>query len=260
MALRNRYLTFNGTNLKTAYGLKYSDFKEELPEPKVFKVDIPAGSDLDITDSLGRVGFHNGKHTLKFLLYGDTQTERLEKKRELISKLHGVKANYVLSWDSGYTYNGRAKVSVDHKFDNADVVTIEIDRGPWKTHSQESVVLNAHPSASYTLTGSSRFHNVKAKLLQDGTTKIGSDAVVDRAAGTYTLKTDVYGNTTVVVTVDDWLMYVDGTNLVVNPVHVDQAIKEGFGIDSPYTITNGNMVFSEEAKQYVTIYFTRMDH
>ena len=64
MALRDRYITFDGTNLKTEYGLIYSSFEEELPEPKVIKVEIPAGIDLDISDSLGVMGYHNGKHTL----------------------------------------------------------------------------------------------------------------------------------------------------------------------------------------------------
>lgn len=259
MALRDRYITFDGTNLKTAYGLQYSSFEEELPEPKVIKVEIPAGLDLDISDSIGVLGWHNGKHVLKFLLYGDTQAERLEKKQAVIAKMHGKRANYTLSWDNGYTYTGRAKVSVEHLFDNADVITIEIDRSPWKVHSQESIDLNAHPSASYTLQGSTRYHNIRAKLLQAGTTKIGSEAAVTRsAAGTYTLATDAYGDTATIFTVEDWLMYVSGTNLVVNSSKFSVSGTNAV-IDASYTVTNGNMVFPDEAKQHVTLYWYRYD-
>jgi hypothetical protein len=259
MALRDRYITFDGTNLKTAYGLQYSSFEEELPEPKIIKVDIPAGLDLDITDALGVVGYHNGTHTLKFLLYGDTQAERLERKQAIIAKLHGKRASYTLSWDSGYTYTGRAKVSVEHLFDNADLLTVEIDRSPWKTRTRESVDLNAHPSATYTLEGSTRYHTVQAILRQSGMTKVGSDAVVERAAaGTYTLATDLYGNTVLTFTVNDWLMYVDEPNLVVNESRISYSGTDAV-IDADYTVNGTDMVFADEANQHVTVRFYRWD-
>lgn len=258
MALRDRYITFNGTNLKTAYGLKYSSFEEELPEPKVIKVDIPAGIDLDISEALGVMGYHNGRHVLKFLLYGDTQAERLQKKREIVSKLHGVKANYSLSWDSGYTYNGRAEVSVEHKFDNADVLTIEIDRNPWKTHSRESIDVNSHPTGTATLSGSKWYQTVDIILKAAATVKVGSGTAQSLEAGTHTLASRLDGDTTITVTMSDWLMYVSGTNLVVNS---DKFSVSGTNavIDSSYTVTNGNMVFADEANQHSTVRFYRKD-
>ena len=259
MALRDRYVTFDGTNLKTAYGLQYSSFEEELPEPKVIKVDIPAGVDLDITDSLGRLGYHDGKHVLKFLLYGDTEEERLEKKRDLISKLHGKRASYVLSWDDGYTYTGRAKVSVEHLFENADVLTLEIDRSPWRVGTQETVDVNCHPSGSYTLQGSQRYSSVSVVMLQGGTTKVGSNAAVTRSgAGTYSLADYLYGDTTITVTVTDWLYYIDGTNMVVNPSKFSLSGSNAV-IDDTYTITDGDMAFATEPLQHVTLRYTRED-
>lgn len=258
MSLRDRYITFDGINLKTAYGLIYSSFEEELPEPKVIKVDIPAGLDLDITDALGLVGYHNGKHVLKFLLYGDTESERLEKKRELIRDLHGKKADYTLSWDSGYTYTGRGKVSIEHLFGNADLLTIEIDRNPWKVHTRDIIDLNAHPSVSYTMQGSARYHNIIAKLLQAGTTKIGSNAAVSRTAGAFILADDAYGDTNTTFTVSDWLMYVSGAELVVNESKFSMSGTNAV-VDASYTVTDENMAFPDEAKQHVTLYFYRYD-
>lgn len=263
MALRDRYLTFDGVNLKEEFGLMYSSFEEELPEPKIIKIDIPAGLDLDISDSLGVMGYHNGKHTLKFLLYGATEAERLEKKRAIINKLHGKRADYRLSWEQGYKYTGRAKVSVEHKFDNADVLTIEIDRVPWKLKTTDVIDINSHPSGSYTMTGSSRYNNVNVKMLQRGSTKIGSNSAVTReAAGTYVLAEDAYGNTTVTVTVSDWLMYVDGTNLVVKSdkfsmsganAMIDSAVPDA------YVLEDDNIVFEGEKMQHSTLRFTRYD-
>lgn len=259
MALRDRYITFDGTNLKTAYGLQYSSFEEELPEPKVIKVEIPAGLDLDISDSIGVLGWHNGKHVLKFLLYGDTQADRLEQKQAIIAKMHGKRANYTLSWDNGYTYTGRAKVSVEHLFDNADVITIEIDRSPWKVHARESVDLNVHPYIEYTLKGSTRYHNIRAKLLQSGKTKIGSaDSVTRTGEGTYTLATDSYGDTFTAYYLDSWLMYVENTNQIVNSSKFSMSGTNAV-IDSSHVLTDGNMVFPEEANQHVTLSWNRYD-
>ena len=259
MALRDRYLTFDGTNLKAAYGLVYSGFTEDLPEPKVIKVDIPAGLDLDITDALGVIGYHNGKHVLRFLLYGDTQAERLAKKQAIIALIHGKRASYKLSWDSEYTYTGRGKVSVEHLFDNADVVEIEIDRSPWKTTQRQSVDVIAHPSATYTLEGSTRFHNVQAIMRQAGTTKVGSaDAIERSAAGTYTLATDVNGNTVLTFTVEEWLMYVDEPDLVVNEEKISYSGTNAV-IDAEYTISDGDMVFPDVDNQRVTVRFYRWD-
>ena len=98
MAMRDRNLTFNGVDLRDTYGLIYSSFEEEMPEPKVIKVSIPAGLDLDITDSLGTIGMTNGRHVLKFLVYGETEADRLEAKRALMAMFHGRRATYELSW------------------------------------------------------------------------------------------------------------------------------------------------------------------
>jgi hypothetical protein len=121
------------------------------------------------------------------------------------------------------------------------------------------VVINCHPSGSYTLNGSARYHNVRAILRQAGTTKVGSNATVTRdAAGTYTLATDAYGRTVLTFTVSDWLMYVSGANLVVNSSKIAVSGTNAT-IDSAYTVTNGNIVFADEANQHVTVGFDRWD-
>lgn len=259
MALRDRYITFDGTNLKTEYGLIYSSFEEELPEPKVIKVDIPAGLDLDISDSLGVLGYHDGKQTFKFLLYADTEAERLEKKRAIINKLHGKRADYRLSWEQGYKYTGRAKVSVEHLFGNADLITIEIERSPWKLHDRQAVELNSAQYDSFTLSGSHRYHDVRITMQQGGWTKVGNEAVVQRdAAGTYVLATDVYGDTVIGVSVADWLMKPNGTDLVVNTSHISYSGTDAV-IDDAYQIEGENIIFELETLQHSTLYYTRYD-
>lgn len=252
-------LVAGGTNICSEYGAVISTFSEKLPEPKIIMVDIPAGSDLDITDALGAMGYHNGSHTLGVLVKANTETARRNAVRAIVALLHGKRMDYQLTWDAGYTFTGRFAVAVERRSPLASWLTITSDRAPWKRHAREAVDVNCHPSGSYTLDGSVRFHNVRAILRQAGTTKVGSDATVARdAAGTYTLATDVYGRTVLTFTVADWLMYVSGSNVVVKSGKI--SISSGNAvIDSTYTITNGNIVFADEADQHVTVGFDRWD-
>lgn len=252
-------ITVGGTDLCEELGATIYEFSEVLPEPKVHKVEIPAGLDLDITDSLGLVGYHNGKHVLRLLVAADDEAGRIEKVRLLVALLHGVMADYQLSWDEGYTYRGRFTVEVRRVTPRHSYVALTVDRSPWKVYARESVDLNAHPSASYALRGSKRYHDVRARLLQPGTTKIGSSSAVTRSgSGTYALAEEAYGDTQTAFTVSDWLMYASGTNLVVKESKFSTSGTDAT-IDAGYTVTDGNMVFPDEAKQHVTLYWNRYD-
>lgn len=257
MQLKNRYLVFGGTNLKEEYGLQYSSFEEELPEPKVVKIEIPGGTDIDVTDSLGAMAYSNGTHTLRFLLYGDTEAERLAKKRAIISKVHGVMADYQLSWEDA-TYRGRGKVSVEHLFDNADLVTIEIDRTPWKTSGLDSIDINCAPTGTASLDGSMKYADVEAVLQQDASISVSGGASTSYSAGTVSLADELVGDQSVTATVDDWVVRFDEPSATFNQskfsVDGDDAV-----VDSPYTVADGDIDFTDEAKQHVTVQFYRKD-
>lgn len=258
MALRDRYLIFDGVNLKTEHGLMYSDFEEELPEPKIIKVDIPAGMDIDITEALGPVAYHDGKHTFKFFVYKPTASEVFDVERELISTIHGKRAAYMLSWDPPFTYTGRAKVSIEHRGDVAALVTIEIEHAPWKTGALETIDVNCHPSGTARFEGYDRYHTARAKLLQSGTTKVGSAAAVSRNAGTFLLADDLYADTTLTFTVADWWQYIDGTNLVVNTNHISFSGNDA-QFDSNWTLNGTDLYCANEAKQHVAVTYYGWD-
>jgi len=252
-------LVAGGTNICSEYGAVISTFAETLPEPKVIKVDIPAGADLDITEALGAMGYHNGTHTLGVLVKADTETARRNAVRAIVALLHGKRLDYQLTWDSGYTFTGRFAVAVERRSPLASWLTITSDRSPWKRHSREQVIIDCHPSASYTLQGSERYHTLYVIMQQAGTTKVGDEAAVTRdAAGTYTLAADVYGDTEVTVTVADWLMYVDEPNLKVKSGKISYSGTNAV-IDASYTVTSGNMVFPDADDQKVTVRFYRWD-
>lgn len=258
MALRDRYIIFDGTNLKTAHDLRYVGFEEELPEPKIIKVDIPAGMDIDITEAIGPVAYHDGKHTFTFFVYKPNAEELFDVERELISNVHGRRAAYKLSWDPDFTYTGRARVSIEHRGDVAMLVTIEIEHAPWKTMPLHTIDVNCHPSGSTTLTGNDRYHTVKARFQQAGTSKVGSAAAVSRAAGTHTLADDLYSDTTLTFTVSDWWQYMSGTNLVVNPNHINISGSNA-QFDSNWVLNGTDLRCANEAKQHVTVTYYGWD-
>ena len=283
MALRDRTIKFRGTSIKSL--AKYSSFQEDMPEPKIFKVDIPAGKDLDITDSLGVVGYHDGRHVLKFLVYGNTEADRLRIKRTLTALFHGKRGEYVLSWEPDRKYVGRAEISFEHKFDNADVATVEIIREPYSTQidpttgdvARERVDINMKTSAAsnvtYYLSGSSRYNNVwviNSQPINVYNADIGTLHFDDSDA--HKIADDFYGYTGLTFAGEDWWLYVDGTNLVVNTAadhfSIDAANGDLVWNGDPSHVTiefapaSGGSVdisFTDEEKQHVTLVYTRMD-
>lgn len=257
MTERDRTVVFGTTDLREEFPLFYSTFEETLPEPKVNKVSIPAGADIDITEALGPVAFSNGRHVFKFLMYADDIETEL---RRFTSLVHGKRTEYALSWDEGYVFTGRWKVSeVEHLTEKSVLLTIEVDRYPWKvSESEETVDLNAHPTASYTLEGSERYSNVTITMGQPGTVTIGAESLeVDE--GTTQLAAQVLGDTEITVTVGDWVYYIDGTDLIVNPDYYTQS-GTNVAFDSEiFTLVGTDLQAESEADQHATLKFTRKD-
>lgn len=261
--MRERSVTFNdGTytrDLVSDLGLVYSSFEEELPQPKVIKVEIPAGADLDITESVGRIAYHNGTHKFRFLLYGDTQQERLDKKREVLKRLHGKRGTYVLSWEPDYIYTGRWTADVKHFTDNADLFTFTVDRYPWKVSEELTADINSHPVGTYMLSGSERYSDVSIRVRQAATVEVGSGTPFTfDAAGRHDLYASLFGDNLVTVTVSDWWQYLDGTNLVVNPDKITISGSDA-QFNADWVLNGTDLYCANEAKQHSTLYYTRKD-
>lgn len=249
-------VAFRGENICSKFGCVLSDFQQEAPKPKTHIVDIPAGNDLDITESLGPVAFHDGVHTLKFGFKGDDALDRV---RSFAAFVHGVRGSYVLSWAAGWTYTGRWKVTdIERINQNAVVVTVDIEHAPFREQA-DSVTINAHPTASYAIEGSARYKNVSVTLLQNATIRVDGQVIGTYAAGTTVILPTLAQDAVISVTVADWYYYIDGTNLVVNPNYYTQS---GTNVDldnSVFVIDGTNIRCDAEADQYATISFIRED-
>ena len=254
--MRDRTVTFGATDLVENFPIFYSKFEEEVPEPKTHTVDIPAGADIDITEALGAVAFHNGKHRFVFLMYSEHINDDL---RELKSLIHGKRTEYTLSWDEGYVYTGRWQITeLEHMTENSALVTIEVDRYPWKIGTRESVELNAHPTAEYTLTGSERYSNVTLKGTQAATVVVNG-ITIEVPSGTNTLTGQALGDTPITVTVDNWICYLDGTNLVVNPDYITIADENAEFASPTFELVDTDLQSADEAAQHFTLSYTRKD-
>ena len=253
----------DGTDIAEAFGMVLSRFSEQLPEPKVTKVDIPAGVDLDITEALGVIGYHNGTHTLELYLVADSEAERVRLTRELVAMLHGQAMDYRLSWDDAYTYHGRFQIGVERLSPKSSRITVGIDRSPWKKgRTRETHVIDCHPYGWLDLTKSTRYHDVRAKFLQSG----GADVAVEepttlttRATGTHALAADVNGDSTAWLRVDDWLLYVDDDGDCVVKDSKFSVSNGNAVIDASYTVSDGDICFADADKQKVTVDFYRWD-
>ena len=252
-------ITVDGTDLAERFG-PISRFAETLPQPKVIKVSIPAGLDLDITDSLGRVGFSDGEHRFDVYLLCETERERVEAERAIVAMLQGRRLDYELSWDEGYTYTGRFVLEFGYLNPHQTRVGVKVSRSPWKVHVVEEHVIDCHPSATHQLEGSSSYHDIEAVMLQGGSTQVGSETAVARAAaGTYELADGVYSDLGVTVTVSDWLFYADDYDLVVNESKFSQS-GSGVTIDASYEVTDdGDIYFADADLQLVTVKYARWD-
>lgn len=252
-------ISVEGTDILAANGATLSQFANALPEPKVMKVEIPAGADLDITESVGRVAFHNGTHTFKVLVAAETETAKDEAVRRIVTRLHGKRRQYQLSWDEGYTYTGRFEVSVERLSPLASMLTITSDRYPWKLSEELTADIDSHPVGTHTLLGSERYSGVAIKVRQAATVLVGSGIPFTfNAAGTYDLYAQLYGDNLVTVTVSDWWQYLDGTNLVVNPDRITISGNDAqFGSD--WVLDGTDLYCANEAKQHSTLYYTRKD-
>lgn len=248
-------VTVAGVDICAEFDAVLSKFEQEPPQAKIVTVDIPAGVDLDITNALGATAFHNGLHRFVFAITGANVVERVT---ALKNAVHGFYRSYVLSWDSGYTYTGRWQVTqIERLSYDAQLVTVEVSHRPYKTR-QETIEIVSHPTGSYTLQGSARYGDVTITLRQAATVTIGGTSY-QLEPGTHLLASSVEGNTTVTVTVTDWYYYLEGTNLIVNPIYYTQSGNDVTLTNPPFSVDGTNIVCDGGEIQSSTLEFTRRD-
>lgn len=153
-------LTWGDTPLCETYGLRVASFSNDPPEVKTSVVSIPGGVDLDLTDSLtGHAAYENRTVEVTFFYDGRSSGSKPwdEVVTDLTSLLHGMRSEFKLSWDPGYTYTGRASVtSVEFVPRVSCLFTVSIDAEPWKVRQIRTTTVSAVGGIDVTCVSGSR--------------------------------------------------------------------------------------------------------
>lgn len=126
----NNRVIVNGIDLSNVFKMVLVDgFTLSPPTPKTYLVDIPGGNGkLDLTSALiGDTVYDNRAQSFIFKIIDVDDFESV--KTNISNFLHGKEFDYELTWDPGYTYHGRFKVTSYTKetFNMGKIGTIQID-------------------------------------------------------------------------------------------------------------------------------------
>lgn len=275
-------VTFIDTPLCETFNLILAHFEEEPPEPKIETVEIPFGSDLDITDSMGEVAFHNRVQTFEFLAFcGHAEFRKLT--NEIMGLVHGVKATYQMTLDPEYTYEGRWQVTEydysDRKFGK---ITMQVDTSPWKLKKEFEYTFNAYPAVT-------KYFESGRRAVRPTVTSQVSVYVTFKGlretfpAGTHTSSNLLFtwGTNEATFEAGDWVCYQSGHSLVINDKFLsyfwslvypsdttwpsstlypgnDKIL--GIEIDDDIVIgTEGTDLWLDDSRQYVTVRYSWWD-
>lgn len=171
--------TFNGTAICSTYGLILTEYSETPPEPKVYTIEVPYGQDIDISDSVNGVAFHDRKHVVGlFYTGGKDQSDFEAKASQIYSALDGKRGEYSFSWDwwedastppvrTYYTYTGRIKVaSVEFMGFGSGLIKLEITASPYKLKERMHKAFTFDSAATVTLSAGRK--RVSPTITTDG--------------------------------------------------------------------------------------------
>lgn len=144
-----RSLIIDGVDTYANLGLRLLSSTLSPPEPKTYVVDIPGGNgSIDITEALmGDVAFSNRQQEFTFATLQPREFETL--KTRVSNLLHGRRLGYRLSWDPGYSYEGRFSVSSYELAPGIGRIVVKVDADPYKTKGLMTYRLNANGGRLY---------------------------------------------------------------------------------------------------------------
>ena len=147
-------VSWGGTDLCAEFGLyiEYGSISCDPPAPKTYVVEVPGGVDIDLTDALtGHAAYGRRKVAFSLLYDGRGGRPWQDVAREVVQLLHGMEADFSLSWDPGFTYHGRATVTSAAFVPRSSCrISVEIDASPWKVREVHTEAVSAVGGAKVT--------------------------------------------------------------------------------------------------------------
>lgn len=190
-------------------GLVVTGYSEKPPSPKVCKVEVPGGCDLDLTDSLtGHAAYSNRTCSISLLALprpGGFAAARTSLK----SVLHGRCSEFRLSWDPGFTYKGRASVTSEqwNASLSSGVFVVEIDASPWKSAGTRSITVSAVGGTMVTCQSGARPVHPLITCAYPTTVVFGGSQFTVPAGNTYRMNDVVFteGDNEIWLNIHEWV-------------------------------------------------------
>lgn len=136
-------IVVGGVDLYERFGLVMTDdYTLGPPAPKSYEVDVPGGDgSIDVTEAVfGDAAYGDREMSFRFLVERG-RTRFWQALTDAMSYLHGRRYDFELSFDPGYTYNGRFKVDEAYSRMHHGVVAVSVRARPYKfaRHVRERV-------------------------------------------------------------------------------------------------------------------------
>ena len=139
-------LTIGGKGTYSHFGFVLEKPDMARPVPKYYRTDIPGGNGtIDQTEFGGDTVYANREDSFKLAYVDSTgRLEFLQAVDLLTNYLHGRSMDYTLTWDPGYTYQGRFEVgNPDAITKSAGRVTLNVSANPYKSKGVLTWLINA---------------------------------------------------------------------------------------------------------------------
>lgn len=174
-------------NKAQGISLLLTDETELNPPEKITNYKEIPGMDgiLDLSELLaGDVVYGIRQQTLVFFVPYELNFEHV--KTQLSNFLDGRKLDYSFSWDPGYTYNGRFRVT-EYSGWRQGRIAVEVDAYPYKRGEHKRVVIKAAGGGQATL-DNGRKHVIPVITVKEPTLiSYGDDGWELSEAGSYTV-------------------------------------------------------------------------
>lgn len=254
-------ITYAGTDLCAAFGMILTSVDSVPPEPKVKKVDVPFGNDIDLSESIAPIAYGNGKHKLVMHVIGSDAGDTDSRIDNFCSMVHGKKSDYAMSWDAGKTYNGRWQVTdIERIAPTCAKLEITIDRQPYARRGTQVHTFNAAPTVTKTFKSGARRQRVYVTA-SNPVSVVFNGKTINFPAGTNMTNADLVftaGDNVVKFTPSAWDFYVSGKTLVVKDEYLaiagSTATFSG-GLDS----VSGETLVLDDSKSSVTVRYAWED-
>lgn len=255
-------VTFGTVPLCKTYNLIIEHFEEEPPEPKTEVVEIPFGEDIDITDAFGEVNFSGRTQKIDFLAFcgGDEFHDLMS---QIMALLHGQRSTYELSFDPGFTYQGRWRIT-DQDFSDKRFgrFSVEIDCDPWKIKPDREYTFNAYPAVTKIFDSGRKTVRPEVTTQQDvyvtfkGMTETFAKGTHSSANLAFT-----WGENTATFKCKDWWFYQQGNTLVINDPYISYDVETGTITlaDEIIEAFNSPVLTLDDSKQMVTVKYLWRD-